>query len=110
SPGRVRAAGPAPGPARPAARPSGTPAAAEEGPQGRQRVVGDLPGPDEVPQGGEELPVGRPGRRRPELVPERGALLLQVHPDGLVEGTVRPLRLLTLEAEQWQLVPEGEAH
>ena len=70
-------AGPADGPPGAAAGP--LPA---QGPQRRERVVGDLAGPDEVPQRVEDLAVRVPAGRREELAVERGAARRQVLADG----------------------------
>ncbi len=76
--------------APPAAAPS---AAGQEGPQRGQRVVGDLAGPHEVPQRGEELGVRSTRRRAAELVPERGAVTAEVLPDRRVHQPVRAFLL-----------------
>ena len=70
-------AGPADGPPGAAAGP--LPA---QGAQRRERVVGDLAGPDEVPQRVEDLAVRVPAGGREELAVERRAARRQVLADG----------------------------
>ena len=53
--------------------------------QRRQRVVGDLAGPHQVPQGGERLAFGGAGCGRAHLAPEAGAALGQLQADGIVQ-------------------------
>ena len=77
-----------PGRRRPAGAAAAGPLPAQR-PERRERVVGDLAGPDQVPQGVEHLPVRAAAGRREQLAVERGAAPAEVLADGLVAGLAR---------------------
>ena len=74
----------------------------------RQRVVVDLAGLDEVPEGGEQLGVGGPDGAGPQLGPEACAPSSEQLAHGVVEGTGRPDRPAPARRQEGDLVGEAQ--
>jgi hypothetical protein len=66
----------------------GDPTPGQEASQWRQRVVRDLAGPHEIPQGDEDLGVVRTRCCRPELPPEAGAHLAEGSTERVVDRSL----------------------
>ncbi len=75
-------------------------------PQRRQRIVGDLSGPHEVPQRCQQLDIGRVDGRSAQLIPEAGAVRTQVGANGVVQGPVGRLCRLQRGIDRGELIGE----
>ena len=82
----------------------------EHGTHGCERIVGDLAGPDEIPERDEQLGVGGTSGRRPQLAPETGAVRRQMGPHRVVQDALGRVPVLPRRGEQGQLVGETQPH
>ena len=77
-------------------------------PQRRQGIVGDLARPHQIPQRGEQFPIGGVPRRGTKLVPEAGAARSEMGADGIVQHPIWRLGNLERRVDHGELVREVE--